>query len=78
MTIEKRKLLMNSFFNAQLNYCPLVWMLHSRYNNNKIKHLYERCLRLIYSEKNPSYEELLKKDGSVPIHHRNIVNLACH
>ena len=23
MTIEKRKLLMNSFFNAQLNYCPL-------------------------------------------------------
>ena len=24
MTIEKRKLLMNSFFNAQLNYCPLI------------------------------------------------------
>ena len=47
MTIEKRKLVMNSFFNAQLNYCPLVWMLHSRCNNNKIKHLHERCLRLI-------------------------------
>ena len=78
MTIEKRKLLMNSFFNAQLNYCPLIWMLHSRCNNNKIKHLYERCLRLIYCDKNPSYEELLKKDGSVSIHHRNIQNLACH
>ena len=40
MTIEKRKLLMNSFINAQLNYCPLIWMLHSRCNNTKIKHLH--------------------------------------
>ena len=29
MTIEKRELVMNYFFNAQLNYCPLIWMLHS-------------------------------------------------
>ena len=47
MTIEKRKLLMNSFFNTQLNYCPLIWMLHSRCNNNNIKHLHERCLNKI-------------------------------
>ena len=33
-TIEKRKLLMNSFFNAQFNYCPLIWKLHSRCNKN--------------------------------------------
>ena len=51
-------------------------MLHSRCNNNKIKHLHERCLRLIYCDKNSSYEELLEKDGSVSIHHRNIQNLA--
>ena len=50
-------------------------MLHSRCNNNKIKHLHERCLRLIYCDKNSSYEELLEKDGSVSIHHRNIQNL---
>ena len=31
---RKKKLLMNSFFNAQFNYCPLIWMLHSRSNNN--------------------------------------------
>ena len=76
MTIEKRKLLINSFFNAQLNYCPLIWMLHIRCNNTKIKHLHKRCLRLIYCDKNSSYEELLEKDGSVSIHHRNIQNLA--
>ena len=29
----------------------------------KIKHLHERCLRLIYCDKNSSYEELLGKDG---------------
>ena len=51
-------------------------MLHSRCNNIKIKHLHERCLRLIYCDKNSSYEELLEKDGSVSIHRRNIQNLA--
>ena len=44
MTLEKEKTVMNSFFNAQFNYCPLIWMLHSRKNNNKIKHLHKRCL----------------------------------
>ena len=47
MNLQKRKVLMNAFFNAQFNYCPLIWMLLSRQNNNKIKHLHERCLRLL-------------------------------
>ena len=46
-------------------------MLHSR-KNNKIKHLHERCLRLIYSDEKPSYENLLEKENSVSIHHKNI------
>ena len=33
MTIKKEKVLMNSFFNSQFNYCPLVWLYHSRRNN---------------------------------------------
>ena len=76
MNPQKRKVLMNAFFNAQFNYCPLIWMLHSRQNNNKIKHLHERCLRLIHNDKLSSYEELLEKDGSVSIHHKNIQSLA--
>ena len=51
-------------------------MLHSHKNNNKIKHLHERCLRLIYSDKKSSYENLLEKDNSVSIHHKNIQALA--
>ena len=38
MILEKKKIIMNSFFNAEFNYCPLIWMPHSRQNNNKIKH----------------------------------------
>ena len=33
-------------------------------------------LKIIYCDKNSSYEELLEKDGSVSIHHKNIQNLA--
>ena len=76
MNIEKINLLMNSFFNTQFQYCPLIWMLHSRCNNNKIKHLHERYLRLMYCTKASSYEELLEKDGSVSLHDSSIKNLA--
>ena len=76
MSIPKRKLLMNSFFVSQFNYCPLVWMCHSRLMNNKINRLHEKCLRIVYSDKTSSFEELLEKDGSVTIHTRNLQVLA--
>ena len=63
MSVEKKKILI---FNAQFNYCLLVWMLH----------LHEWCLGLIHNDKNSSYEGLLTKDGSVSIHHRNLQTLA--
>ena len=40
MTLEKKKTVINSLFNAQFNYCSLIWMFHSR-KNNKIKHPHE-------------------------------------
>ena len=51
-------------------------MLHSCQNKNKTKHLHERCLRLIHNDKLSSYEEVLEKDGSVSIRHKNIQSLA--
>ena len=47
-------------------------MLHCRCINNKIKYLHERCLRSIYNDERSFYEDLLTKDGSVSIHHKNI------
>ena len=67
---------MNAFFKAQFNYCPVVWMFHSRSLNNKINRLHERCLRIIYNDKHSNFEELLVKDNSVSIHHNNIHTIA--
>ena len=76
MSLSKKKILMNSFFNSQFSYCPLIWMFHSRIMNNKINRLHERCMRLIYGDKTSSFEELLDQDKSVSIHTRNLQMLA--
>ena len=67
---------MNSFFNSQFNYCPLVWMFHSRSINNKINRLHERVLRITYNDFKSSFENLLEKDGTVSIHVKNLQKLA--
>ena len=72
MNFEKRCILMNSFFI----YCPLVWKFHSCTMNNKINHLHERCLRIVYSDKMSSFKKLLETGRSVPIHIRNLQILA--
>ena len=76
MSIEKRKVVMNAFCTTQFSYCPLVWMCHSRANNSKINMLHERCLRIIYNDKQSSFTELLNKDSSVSIHIKKIQKLA--
>ena len=47
-------------------------MCHNRRYNNHINRLHERSLRIVYNDKRSSFDELLKKDGSVSIHVRNI------
>ena len=39
MSVESRKILIHSFFNARFNYCPLIWMLHNLRNNNMKRNL---------------------------------------
>ena len=73
---NKRRILMNSFFRSQFNYCPLIWMSHSRTNNRKINRLHERCLRIMYYDKQSSFIKLLEKVNSVSIHQRNLQILA--
>ena len=63
---------MNMFFNSQFNYCPFIWMCHSRENNNKINRLHKRCLRIIHNDKRLSFNALLEKDYSPSIHEKNI------
>ena len=51
-------------------------MLHSRTLNNKINHLHEISIRIVYSDYKLSFNTLLEKDVSFSVHHRNIQSLA--
>ena len=35
MELPKRRVFMNAFLKAQFNYCPAIWIFHSRTLNNK-------------------------------------------
>ena len=76
ISLEKRRIVMKTFVESQFNYCPLIWMLHSRTLNNDINCLHERALRIVYSNYKSSFNTLLEKDGSFSIHHRDSRSLA--
>ena len=69
---RERRMLMNAFFDSQFSYSPLVWMFHSRRVNTKIDNLHYRALRIIYLDETSSFSELLRKNGTVTIHQRNL------
>ena len=69
---DKLRLLMRAFVTSQFQYCPLVWMFHSRKMNNKINRLHERALRIAYKDFCSSFATLLEKDRSVTIHEKNL------
>ena len=73
MNLTKQKLMMSAFFTSQFNYYRLVWMCHNRTINNKINHLHERYLRIVYNNNKSLFQELLDKDKSVTIHVKNSV-----
>ena len=50
-------------------------LCYNRILNNKLNRRHERCLRLIYNVKHPTFHELLKKDCSVFIHTQSLLFL---
>ena len=73
MNTDKLRLIMKAFINAQFGYCPLVWMFYSRSLNNRINKFHEREIRIVFKD---TFNDLLRRDGSVTIHERNIQALA--
>ena len=67
---------MKSFVISQFNYCPIIWMYCQRKSNNLINRIHERALRIAYNDYESNFGQLLEKDNSVTIHHRNIQTLA--
>ena len=71
MYLEKGKTVTEASVTSQLGYSPLIWMFRSRRLINKKNFLHERALRITYSDKCSSFQDLLRKGNSVFIHHRN-------
>ena len=75
MTFDQRTLILNSFITSHFSYCPIVWMFHSRKLNERIDHIHERALRIVYEDFNLSFQELLIEDSSLNIHYRYLQKL---
>ena len=41
MKVDKVRLVLMAFIESQFQYCPLIWMFHSRTVNNRINGLHE-------------------------------------
>ena len=76
MSLDKRNMLFTAFIKSQFSYFPLIWMFCSRPLSNKINQLHEKALRIVYGDYKSKFDELLEKDFSFSIHHRNIQTLA--
>ena len=76
LKLKQRKLLLNAFITAQFSYASVIWMFHSRKANNRINRIHERALRLAYKDYTSTFDELLLKDNSFKVHHRNLQKLA--
>ena len=51
-------------------------MFHGRISNGKINRIPERALRIVYKDYTSTFVDLLEKDKSFTVHHRNIQRLA--
>ena len=72
---EKKKLVFNAVTESHFSYCPLIWMFSSRRSNNLINRIHERSLRTVYNDTSSTFQELLQRNRSVTIHHKNIQTL---
>ena len=72
----QQSVLSKLFIEAQFHYHPLSWMFHGCKTTQRLKHLHERVLRLVYDDLISIFEELLQRKISHCVHHRNIQNLA--
>ena len=75
LNFETKKVLVNSSFYSNFNYCPLVWMFSSAKSLSKIESLQKRALCYLYSDYESPYDTLLAKSGKVTLKARRLSSL---
>ena len=58
---NEKRVLIQSFVQANFNYCPLVWYFSSPESLRKIERIQERALRILYNDYVSEINVLLKK-----------------
>ena len=67
LSFEAKKVLVNSYFYSNFNYCSLVWMFSGPKSLNKIESLQKRALCYLYRHYKSPYDTLLAKSSKVTI-----------
>ena len=62
----------HSFINSQFSYRPLIWMFTSKGCNKRIDKMHERWLRLILSDYESSFYDMISTLNERTIHKRCI------
>ena len=75
LTLEKSKLLYNSFKNNQFNYASIIWMFCRKQDYLKVEKIHYKALKIVYNG-NECYEELLIRNNEVSIHQKQLRTLA--
>ena len=47
---EQRKRIVNLLLTSHFSYFLLVWIFHNQRLNNRIEHIHERALRIVYQD----------------------------
>ena len=75
LTVEKTKLLYNTFINSQFNYASVIWMFCLKKDYLKIEKNQYKALKIIYNS-GESHEELLTRSNEVSVHQKHLRALA--
>ena len=71
LTLDKAKLLGNTFIDSQFNYAPLIWMFCHKSTYLKMQKIYHKSLIVIY-QSDISCDDLLQLSNSVSLHQRHL------
>ena len=70
-----KKVIFNSFFKGQFNYCSLLWMFSTREINHKINKLHERGLRALLNDETSTFNDMLSKSNDTTIHLKKVTKI---
>ena len=72
LTQDQKLLLLNSVVKSQFSYCPLIWMITSRYLNNALNSIHKRALHLICNDYEISCDRILENNKQKSIHQKKL------